>query len=237
MRRELIVAAAALGSLGSLEAAAATKILLRDTISPLGTFAIQATDGGCAANAQSRTFRLASTTQGSSTVSRTFDPSAGTPPCLWQTQTAAGGQFMYWVTPPLSAAVTISGNISFVIGCKESNAGLNVGARMVVYRYDGKTGGIRETIITSADTAECGTTLAARAIAAAPPTSTALAVGDRLVFTVEMRAIGGTWGGSTTRTGTLGYGGTSGGSGDTSATFTEALSFAADAPPKPAQVR
>jgi len=204
----------------------ATKIFLRDATSPMGTVAQAGAGIGCANGLNDYVFRVADTTQGSSAVSKTFAPANATPPCLVQTASGSG-HYLRWITPPISTAVTISGNINYSAGCAESAAQLNGGLRFVVSRWSVATGGIDATIHTSADTTECGTSLGLKTIAAAAPTSTAMAVGDRLVLEVQVRAVG-TFGGNASRTFTLGYDGAAASTSDTFANFVDTIAFSAD---------
>lgn len=204
---------------------AATKILLRDASSPLGTLATAGAGIGCANGSHDYLWRTATTTQGSSAVTRTFAPTVTAPPCLPQTATS-GGQFLRFISPPISSAVTISGNINYQAGCAESATQLNAGFRFVVKRWSRTKGGIDATVHTSANSAECGG--ANLAIAAATPTSTAFAVGDRIVIEVEVTNVGGAWGGNSARTFSLVYDAGAGVYGDSFANFVDNVSFAAD---------
>jgi len=205
-------------------AEAQTKLFLRNAISGLGRPLVNSYTGyGCNGTTADRERFLANTTAGSAAASFTFAPTSTAPPChIFNTS------FTYplFFSPPLSAGVTISGNIDFNITCSESATATNAGMRMIVYRWSVKVGGVVSTIITSANTAECnGTRLA---IAAAAPTSTVMDAGDRLVFLVEVTNVGGAWGGNSTRTVTMQADAASGSTGDTFANFANTLSFAAD---------
>jgi hypothetical protein len=211
----------------TLPLAAQTKILMRDTLSPLGIVAIEATPDGCGRGSQTREYRVANTTQGSGTPSAVFAPTSTAPPCVQQNAND-GGDVMVWVTPPLSSAVTISSNINYSVGCAESATQLNLGYRFVLYRWSRLTGGIVSTIHTSAATTECGTTLALRTIAAAAPTSTAMQIGDRVVVEIQAVAAGGGWAGNSSRTATVGYDGAAAGTRDTFVNFVNTLAFGTD---------
>jgi hypothetical protein len=212
----------------SWQARAATKIFLRDASSAMATTIATGYSGyGCNSYSGSHIRKLANTTQGSSTVTTSQTPTATAPPCQFGIESSA--TYLQWWTPPIASGVTLSGNINYSAGCSENNGNLNLGLRFVVYRYSKARGGIVSTIHTSADSTECGTSLALRTIAAAAPTSTTMAAGDRLVFVVEMRAVGGTWGGNNARTASLGYDGTTGSTGDAFANFVDTFSFSADA--------
>lgn len=206
-------------------APAATKVFLQDATSVLGTVATAGGGIGCVNGTNIYIYRQATTSQGSSAVTKTFAPTATAPPCLWQTATGSGN-YLRFISPPLSAAVTISGNINYQAGCAESSTSTNAGFRFVVYRWSQATGGIDATPIhTSATSTECAG--ANIAIAAAAPTSTAMAIGDRLVFAVQVMNVG-TWGGNGTRTVSLVYGAATGVYGDSFANFVDTISFGAD---------
>ena len=184
--------------------AKATQLWLRDSTSPLATIATAGLGYGCDQNTQTTIFRQLAG-QGSAAVTKTYTPSSTAPPCLWQTALAAGNQFLYWASAPLSATWTPSGNINFQAGCAESSTSLNGGFRFKVMRWRAANGGIDPTPIkTSATSTECAG--ANIAIAAAAPDSTpAFAVGDRIVIIVETMNVG-TWAGNNSRTISLVYG-------------------------------
>jgi hypothetical protein len=209
---------------GARPLAAATKLLLHDTLSPLGTVAKAGAGMGCNVNTHDWVWRVADTTQGTAAVTKTFAPSSTAPPCYWQTATSSG-QMMRWVTAPLASAVTISGNINYQAGCSESNTSTNAGFRFVVYRWSRAVGGINATVMTSATSSECAG--ANIAIAAAAPTSTNFAAGDRIVIVVQAMNVG-TWGGNNSRTISLVYDAASGVYGDTFANFADTITFASD---------
>jgi hypothetical protein len=213
--------------LAALPLAAQTKVLLRNTVSPLGIVARAGGGTGCTRGVNDFRFLVANTTQGSGTPSAVFAPTNGTPPCLQQ-DANGDGNYMVWVTAPLSSAVTISSNINYSVGCAESAIQLNLGYRFVLYRWSRLTGGIVSTIHTSAATTECGTTLALRTIAAAAPTSTSMQIGDRIVIEIEALAVGGGWGGNSARTATVGYDGAAAGTRDTFVNFVNTLAFGTD---------
>jgi hypothetical protein len=211
-------------------AQAATKVFIHDAASPQGTLSTASAGYGCVNGTNDNVWRLANSSQGASAVSMTFKPTVTAPPC--QTQTASGsGQYLMWLSPSISSAVTVSGNINYQAYCKESQNGSNFGFRFVVKRWSAAIGGMDATVQTSAASTECSTGGGVIAIAAAAPTSTSFAVGDRIAIYVELVQASGTptWGGNSTRTFTLIYDGTSGANGDTFANFTESISFSADA--------
>jgi hypothetical protein len=181
---------------------------------------------GCNSYSGAHVLRLASTTQGSSTVSTSQAPTSTAPPCQFGSE--SGSTYLRYVTPPIASGFTLSGNIDYSIGCRESATQMNAGVGMVVYRYSKAAGGIVSTIHTSASSTECPTTAGLRTIAAAAPASTTLAAGDRIVFVVEIRNAGGGWGGNSSRTIELHYNGAAASAGDTFANFADNFSFNAD---------
>ncbi len=220
---------------GQRELLAATKIFLRDAYSQHGTQSESGVGYGCSVGTNDYTHRLANTTQGTSTVTKSFSPTSTAPPCRVQTA-GGGGDYLTWITPPLSAAVTISGNINYSIGCQESTTSFNLAVRVVVKRWSAATGGIVSTVHTSATSTECGTSMALRTIAAAAPTSTAFRAGDKIIIYVDFMATGG-WGGNGTRAASLGYDGIAAGTGDSFVNFVDNITFNADAPGAGAYVK
>jgi hypothetical protein len=205
---------------------AATKILLKDPVSALGAQAATGYGGyGCNSYSGAHVLRLASTTQGSSTVSTSQAPTSTAPPCQFGSE--SGATYLRFVTPPIASGFTLSGNMDYSIGCRESATQMNAGVGMAVYRYSKAAGGIVSTIHTSANSTECPTTAGLRTIAAAAPTSTTMAAGDRIVFVVEIRAAGG-WGGNGARSVELHYDGAAASAGDTFANFADNFSFNSD---------
>lgn len=213
---------------------AATKLFLRNTASALGVSAASGSTGyGCNNLTGPQNLLLASTTAGTASASKTHTPTNTAPPC----QSADGTNYYVWYSPPLSSGLTLSGNIDFNITCTESATATNAAMRMIVKRWDALYGGPVSTILTSADTLECGAagcTSNRCAIAAAAPTSTTLNTGDRLMFIVEIRNVGGGWGGNGSRTVTLQIDAASGSAGDTFANFADTISFSADSNNAPA---
>jgi len=209
----------------TLNAEAATKLFMRDTFSTFGTITTNGAGYGCFRANEKVNPRSAFGTQGSSAVTRTFAPTATAPPCAAQTGNS-NAEFIYFYSRPISSPVTISGNIDFQAGCNESSAALNAGYGVVLYKWSAREGGIVSTIMTSADSTECAG--ANIAIAAAAPTSTAMAVGDRIVFVYEIRNVGGAWGGNSTLTFSFVYGAATTVYGDTWANFADTISFSAE---------
>jgi len=202
------------------QATAATKLYLRSAASPLGTLAAAGVGIGCYNGNNDYPWRVANTSSGTETSS-TFAPTSTAPPCLVQTASGSG-QYLRWISPPISSAFTLSGNIDYSAKCAESATQLNAGFRFRVYRWSVTAGGIVSTIHTSADSTECPTSAGTLTIAAAAPTSTPMSAGDRIVVEVEVRAIG-SWGGNSTRTFSLYYEGA-----NSFANFADSFTFSAD---------
>lgn len=101
----------------------------------------------------------------------------------------AGGQALSWFSEPITAAVTISGTVTPNIFGAESANTVNAGAGILIERCN-NAGVVQSTIV--ADTAfgtEYATGLSART-ANLTPTSTAMAVGERIKVTVKVRNVG-----------------------------------------------
>ncbi len=210
---------------------AATKIFLHDAASKLGTIATAGVGYGCSNGTNNTVYRLANTTQGTAAVTKTWKPTATAPPCRPQTQITAGGDYLIWITPPIASAITISGNINGQFYCSQSANGTNSGYRFKLYRWSAAVGGIVSTLHTSAYNAtECtaASSGTAKTNTAAAPTSTNFSIGDRIVISVEVGAVGGAWGGNGTRTISFIYDGPNAASGNTWVNFVDTITFAAD---------
>lgn len=216
--------------LAVLPCAAQTKVFLRNTASLLGAPVSGYAGYGCDALTALPLYKLASTTAGAAAVTKTFTPSSTTPPC----DCNDGTNYFLWFTPPLSSGVTIASNIDYSLTGSESAIQLNSGGRFVLYRWSAATGGIVSTIMTSATTSEFGTSASRNAITAAAPTSTAMAVGDRIVIRVETMNVG-SFGGNSSRTWSIQTDAASGSTGDTFVNFGDTLSFSADSNNAPAR--
>jgi hypothetical protein len=216
---------------------AATKVFLHNATSAYGTLSNGPTRlaGTCAVGNNNYKFRLANSTQGASAVTVTWQPTlSGTAPCYIQNGTGgATSDYLIWMSPPLSSAVTISGNIDYNFWAKESQNGMNASIEFTILRWSLHDQGIVSTVQVAGFGAEMSTSIAAaKTIAAAAPTSTAFAAGDRIVITVEIvnpPAL--TLNQNGTRTVTLAYDGTSGASGDSYVNFADTFTFSSDAPP------
>jgi len=141
----------------------------------------------------------------------------------------AAGAKRFFITPPLSSAVTISGTITPNVWGLESNGTCNCGLRYEVLRWSVAGGGIVSSlgISTNDGFTEWGTSASVRTTPTMTPTSTAFAVGDRIALVFYSDDANGTTEGSG-RTWTIDYNGTTGVDGDTYLSFTETISFSAD---------
>lgn len=142
---------------------------------------------------------------------------------------SAGGNENVWFSPPLSAAVTISGTITPNIWGLESNAACNCGFRYEVLRWSVAAGGIVSSLGISTDNGvtEWGTTTSVRTAPTLTPISTEFAVGDRIVMVFYNDDANG-YTEASGRTWQLRFDGAAGVDGDTYLSFTETISFSAD---------
>lgn len=128
----------------------------------------------------------------------------------------------FWITPPLNVDVTISGTITFAFNCAESHMSANASMNCMVYRVNHLTGALTQ-IAKTARTTEMTVTTETHESFTVTPTSTNFLRGDRILIipfaddsSASMNS-GYAW--------TFWYAGSSGGSGDSSVTFTETLTF------------
>lgn len=127
-----------------------------------------------------------------------------------------------FISPPVSAAVTIAGTITYNIWASESSMNANAGLRVLVFKIAGLDGALT-AIASSNQGVELGTTIAAQNWTSSPA-STALAKGDRIGVVVSMIDAGGTLASGFTVA--LGYdGATTGSNGDSYVQVTETVSF------------
>lgn len=131
----------------------------------------------------------------------------------------------WFISPPLAAAVTISGTITYNLWGLESAMAANTGFQGVIKRVD-NTGAVGGTNVSNK---EFGTELATTTAAVnnwtdAAPTSTAFSIGDRILLAVCINDAGGTMGSGATITLDL-DGATGGADGDSWVQFNEAISF------------
>lgn len=134
--------------------------------------------------------------------------------------TSAGGQALTWFSEPITAAITISGTVTVNIRGLEAANTTNAGAGILIQRTD-NAGTVLSTIVNDltvpATITEYGTTDGAKN-GTYTPTSTNMAVGERIKVTLKVRNVG-TMAASTV---TNSYNGVaSGAAGDTYVRFTE----------------
>jgi hypothetical protein len=180
-------------------------------------------------------FRLASTTQGSSSQGCTTNSVAGPVTGQYFPGNATGhlatcaGAKLAWFTPPLASGVTIAGTITPNLWGLESATQCNCGLRYEVLRWDVRQGGIVSSLGMSADNGltEWGTSAAVRTAPALAPSSTGFNAGDRIVIVIYNDDASGTTQASG-RNWTLNHDGPAGANGDTYLSFTETLSFSSD---------
>jgi len=136
--------------------------------------------------------------------------------------TSAGGQALTWFSEPVTAAVTISGTVTVNVRGLESATTVNAGAGILIERVN-SAGVVQSTIVAvtgiPATITEFGTTDAAKT-GTYTPTSTAMAIGERIKVTLSIRNVGTMAAG----TATISYeGAASAAAGDTYVTFTETI--------------
>lgn len=105
----------------------------------------------------------------------------------------AGGQALTWFSEPITAAITISGTITVNIRGLESANTVNAGRGILIERTN-NAGVVQSTILADslvpATITEYTTTDAANGAATYTPTSTAMAVGERIRVTLKVRNVG-----------------------------------------------
>lgn len=134
--------------------------------------------------------------------------------------TSAGGQALTWFTEPITSAITISGTVTINVRGLESANTVNAGAGFLVERTN-TAGVVQSTIVADttipATITEYTTTDAAKT-STYTPTSTAMAVGERIKVTLKVRNVGTMAAGTVTNS----YNGpAAAATGDTYVTFTE----------------
>ncbi len=140
-----------------------------------------------------------------------------------------GGTVLEWISPPLSAGVTISGTMTFNIWARESSMAANAGGRVHVLKWGGGDGNIAElTGSPFSDGIEFGFSGANANFnwTGAATGNNVFLVGDRIIVRYAITNVGVMGGGATCN---LGYDGpTAAADGDSSFATTETLSFAAE---------
>lgn len=161
-------------------------------------------------------YNIARLTRGTATATATVNTAASGTDIQWTV--TAGGTALSFCTRPLSAAVTISGTVTINVWASESNNQANAGYRMKLFKLT--PDGTKTLFATLSRGVELPTTLAAQNYTGTP-TSTAFAIGDRIVMEPYITNVG-TMGGSRTCDMTF-SGPTAGASGDSYVTFTETV--------------
>lgn len=138
-----------------------------------------------------------------------------------QVTATAGGQALTWFSEPITAAITISGTVTVNIRGLESANTVNSGRGILIERTN-NAGTVQSTIVANATVpatiTEFTTADAANGAATYTPTSTAMAVGERIKVTLKVRNVG-TMGAGTV---TISHeGAASAAAGDTWVRFTE----------------
>ena len=132
------------------------------------------------------------------------------------------GVNLHWMSPPLTAAVTISGTITFNLWALESGMNANVAINALIERV-GPTGDVVSTVVKTARTVEVGTSSTVNNFTATP-TSTNFARGDRIRIRIFLDDAGTM---ATGFTGTFSYNANSAGvDGDSYVTFNETFTVA-----------
>lgn len=133
-----------------------------------------------------------------------------------------GGQAIVWFSEPITQAITISGTVTVNIRGAELAATVNAGAGVLIERTN-NAGTVQSTIVAvtgvPAVITEYGTTDGAKT-GTYTPTSTSMAVGERIKVTVSVRNVGTMAANSPGVVNTYNAA-TAGTAGDTYVTFTE----------------
>jgi hypothetical protein len=189
MRSQLIKALVLI--LGCATANGATKLYLSTNRSAMGTIAKSSAGTGCNINTSNWTYRrLVSTAPGTgSSVVYPFTPSAAGLSCWWQSANS-GGDFLTYISAPLTATATISGTVTGgVAECNSSDGSNGATAYYSVYRWSAANGGIVGNYIArfkamNSSSKQCDG--AGPYTGTATPTSTNFSVGDRIVVRIEV---------------------------------------------------
>lgn len=154
-----------------------------------------------------------------STTAVTTTTAGGTNITVTQT---AGGTALSWFSEPVTAAVTISGTVTVNVRGLEAANTVNAGAGILIERTN-SAGTVQSTIVADstvpATITEWGTTDSART-GTYTPTSTSMAVGERIKVTLKVRNVG-TMAASTSGVTNSYDGPAAAAAGDTYVTFTE----------------
>lgn len=154
-----------------------------------------------------------------STTAVTATTAGGTNIPITQT---SGGQAIVWFSEPITTAVTISGTVTVNLRGLEAANNVNCGGGVLIERAN-NAGTVQSTIVAvtgiPAVITEYGTTDAAKN-GTYTPTSTAMAVGERIKVTISVRNVG-TMGANASGCTNSYNGPAAAAAGDTYVTFTE----------------
>lgn len=110
-----------------------------------------------------------------------------------QVTATAGGQALTWFSEPITEAITISSTVTVNIRGLENATATNAGRGILIERTDG-AGTVLSAILSDRTVpttiTEFTTTDAANGAATYTPTSTAMAVGERIKVTLTIRNVG-----------------------------------------------
>jgi len=105
----------------------------------------------------------------------------------------AGGKALSWFSEPITTAITISGTVTVNIRGLEAANTVNAGRGILIERTN-NAGTVQSTIVADSTVpaviTEYTTTDAANGAATYTPTSTAMAVGERIKITLKVRNVG-----------------------------------------------
>ena len=200
----------------------ATQLFFRGNLSSdYGTGNNDAKLNGSASGWNGNTLSLTrGTSAGSFTVTTVAGPTNGIE------VTPGGASVCVWYSPPLNAAVTISGSITWNLRASESSNSANSSINARIEKIDGATGAIT-LIDQTARTTELGTSEAAAAFSETPAAGVACKRGDRLRVRVFADDAATNMGAGFTVSFFL-DGPTAAASGDSYLTLTENLTFASE---------
>jgi len=133
-------------------------------------------------------YRYATSTVGQGTVTSVTRSVAGPTSGVQLTKTA-GGPVLVWISPPLSAATTISGAVAVNAWAKESSTTCNCGLQVTLQKY---SNGAESAAFLNSMRGVALTTTFSQQNWSATPTSTSFAAGDRIVVKWWISDAGGT---------------------------------------------
>lgn len=153
-------------------------------------------------------------TRGASAITNTVTSTNNTNDTFWTNSS--------WISDPLSAAFTMSGNITITLRqAVESATQANVGAKVYIAKV-AANGTV--TAVGNGSSTEFSTTAGDITITITP-TSTAFAIKDRILIYIHIIGAGGTLAISGARTASYQYSGPTAGTNDTNISITENITF------------